>query len=177
MLEPTIPPPTMITSTDFMRDFQCPIAGGRYNEKRNVKLHSSPAWAEIQRNFFAAGDARPVLSGLSGLIEEIAVRASEASLAAPNSADLAMLAVGGFGRRELFPYSDVDILILVERESQIPALKEPLAEFVRLLWDAGLRLSHTVRTVAECAELREGNVELNISLLDRRLLAGSAEVS
>src|SRR5262249_15420309 len=88
----------------------------------------------------------------------------------------AMLAVGGFGRRELFPYSDVDIVILVERESQTIALKHALAEFVRLLWDSGLRLSHSVRTVAECTELHEQNIELNVSLLDRRLLGGSAEL-
>ena len=85
-----------------------------------------------------------------------------------------MLAVGGFGRRELFPYSDVDILILVDREPQ--ALREALAEFVRLLWDAGLRLSHSVRTVAECTQVHEQNIELNISLLDRRLLGGSSEL-
>jgi [protein-PII] uridylyltransferase len=146
------------------------------NTEDNVeKLHSSPAWDEIQRKFFATGDARPVLTGLSGIIEEIAVRAYETSLAAVNSADIAMLAVGGFGRREQFPYSDVDILILVARESQITPLTEPVAEFVRLMWDAGLRLSHTVRTVAECAEIHEGNVELNISLLDRRLLCGSPD--
>ena len=140
------------------------------------KLHSNPAWDEIQRAFFTTGAARPVLSGLSELIEQIALRAYEASFVKSNSPDLAMLAVGGFGRRELFPYSDVDILILMEREAQIAALTEPLADFVRLMWDAGMRLSHTVRTVAECAEIHEGNIELSISLLDRRLLVGSSDV-
>src|SRR5580704_18778955 len=89
---------------------------------------------------------------------------------------LAMLAVGGFGRRELFPFSDVDILILVQRESQTASLKDALSEFVRLLWDAGLRLSHSVRTLAECSEIHEQNVELNISLLDRRFLGGDQEL-
>lgn len=88
-----------------------------------------------------------------------------------------MLAVGGYGRLELFPYSDVDILILLEREAQAAGLKDALAEFVRVLWDAGLRLSHSVRTVAECAELHEQNIELNISLLDRRLLGGSSDLN
>ena len=85
-----------------------------------------------------------------------------------------MLAVGGYGRRELFPYSDVDILILIDRESPAAELKDALSEFVRLLWDSGLRLSHSVRTIAECTELHEQNIELNISLLDRRLLGGSS---
>ena len=49
---------------------------------------------------------------------------------------------------------------------------EPLAECVRLLWDAGLRLNHTVRTVSECVEFREQNIDLDINLLDLRYLAG-----
>ena len=85
-----------------------------------------------------------------------------------------MLAVGGFGRRELFPFSDVDILILIEREPRTADFKESISEFVKLLWDSGLRLSHSVHTLAECVEIHEQNVELNISLLDRRMLSGDA---
>ncbi len=138
------------------------------------KLHSAPAWEEIQRKFFETGEAATVLAGLTGLIDEIALQAYQASLAPAFPDSIAMLAVGGYGRRQLFPYSDVDILILMDREAQTPELKDALSEFVRLLWDAGLRLSHSVRTIAECAELHEQNIELNISLLDRRLLSGSS---
>jgi len=137
------------------------------------KLHSHPRWHQLQGEFFATGDAVPVLAGLSALIEQMTIEAFEASFAGISDPALALLAVGGFGRRELFPFSDVDVLILIERESQAAAIKNQLAEFVRLLWDAGLRLSHSVRTIAECAELQQGNVELSISLLDRRLLHGS----
>ena len=137
------------------------------------KLHARPAWQEIHDHFFATGDAAPVLAGLSSLIEQMTIDAFQASLATLPEPGVAMLAVGGFGRRELFPFSDVDVLILIEREAQAPAIKNALSEFVRVLWDAGLRLSHSVRTVAECAEIHEGNIELSISLLDRRLLAGS----
>ncbi len=104
------------------------------------------------------------------------MEAFEASLATLPDPNVAMLAVGGFGRRELFPFSDVDVVILIERESQAGGLRNTLADFVRLLWDAGLRLSHSVRTVAECAELHEDNIELSISLLDRRLLGGSRDL-
>ena len=115
-----------------------------------------------------------MLAGLSQLVEQTAIQASRQTLA--SSGDLAMLAVGGFGRRELFPYSDVDILILVDKESQTAGLKDALSEFVRIAWDSGLRLSHSVRTVAECIEVHDQNVELTISLLDRRLLDGSQEI-
>ncbi|HYL35108.1 MAG TPA: HD domain-containing protein [Bryobacteraceae bacterium] len=140
------------------------------------KLQSSPAWEEIKQAFFSSGDPTPVLAALSGRVEEIALEAFRASLGKISGGGLAMLAVGGFGRRELFPYSDVDILIMVERESQASAFKGELSEFVRLVWDSGLRLSHSVRTVAECAEIHEQNVELSISLLDRRFLDGAGDV-
>src|SRR5580658_3780647 len=139
------------------------------------KLHSHPGWQQIQQQFFATGAASPVLAGLSALIEQMTIGAFEESLATLPDSSVAMLAVGGFGRRELFPFSDVDVLILIERESQAAAIKDALSEFVRLLWDAGLRLSHSVHTVAECAQIHEGNIELSISLLDHRLLAGSPD--
>jgi [protein-PII] uridylyltransferase len=85
---------------------------------------------------------------------------------------MALLAVGGFGRRELFPYSDVDLLLLSESERLAHENKERIAAFLQRLWDCGLRVSHSVRTPAECAEVHDGNSELNISLLDRRYLAG-----
>jgi len=138
------------------------------------KLPTSPAWEQLRTAFFTSGEAAPVLAGLSVLVEDTAIQAFRQTLAP--CGDLAMLAVGGFGRRELFPYSDVDILILLEKESQTAGLKEALSEFVRLMWDSGLRLSHSVRTVAECIEVHDQNVELTISLLDRRLLDGSPEI-
>ncbi len=153
----------------------------RYNQSRSParfpmqKLHSRPEWQQLQQQFFATGDAAPVLAGLSSLIERMSMDAFQATLAALRDPNV-MLAVGGFGRRELFPFSDVDVLILIERESQAAGLKNALSEFVRLLWDAGLRLSHSVRTVGECAEIHEGNIELSISLLDRRMLAGSPDL-
>jgi len=140
------------------------------------KLHSRPEWYEIQKQFVSTGDAAPVLAGLSALIEQMTIDAFQASLAKLPDPNVAMLAVGGFGRRQLFPFSDVDVLILIERESQAAGIKNALSEFVRLLWDAGLRLSHSVRTAAECAEIHEGNIELSISLLDRRRLSGSVDL-
>ena len=138
------------------------------------KLPTTPAWDQLRTAFLATANPAPILAGLSQLVENIAIDAFGQTLAP--TADLAMLAVGGFGRRDLFPCSDVDILILIEQESQAAALRNTLSEFVRLLWDAGLRLSHSVHTVAECIELNEQNVELSISLLDRRQIAGSVHL-
>ncbi|HEY6451247.1 MAG TPA: [protein-PII] uridylyltransferase [Steroidobacteraceae bacterium] len=88
---------------------------------------------------------------------------------------LALIAVGGYGRGELHPYSDIDILVLV------PA---PLAEnerasieqLVAFLWDIGLEVGHSVRTVAECAEESVADVGVMTTLMESRRLAGSAEL-
>ena len=88
--------------------------------------------------------------------------------------NLTVVAVGGYGRSELFPFSDVDLLLLVDQAAPTGQERELISEFLKVLWDGGLRVSQSVRTPAECSELHEGNLELTISLLDRRYLCGEA---
>jgi [protein-PII] uridylyltransferase len=136
------------------------------------KLQSSAGWRRAQEEFFKAGSAANVQTDLARTIDAIAVEAYRASIEPVLPLGAVMLAAGGYGRRELFPYATVDILVLLEGESPWVSLREPLAECVRLLWDAGLRLNHTVRTVSECLEFREQSIDLNINLMDLRYLAG-----
>ncbi|MBV9264649.1 MAG: HD domain-containing protein [Acidobacteriaceae bacterium] len=88
----------------------------------------------------------------------------------------AMTAVGGYGRRELFPHSDVDLLLLFETEQDLADSKDALSDCWRVLWDAGLRISHSVRTISECCRLNDQNTELHISLLDSRFVAGDSSL-
>lgn len=143
---------------------------------RMEKLQVSPAWNGIRQDFYLTGDAAAVQSRLTSVIDDMSLEAFQSTLLAAFPQGVAMLAVGGYGRRELFPFSDIDIMILLENESLAGRLKESLSEFMRLLWDAGLRLSHSVRTVSDCVEVHDQNPELNVSLLDRRLLGGDSQV-
>ncbi len=115
------------------------------------KLQTNPAWNGIRADFYATGDAAAVQARLTGVIDEMSIEAFDSTLRPAFPKGIAMLAVGGYGRRELFPYSDIDIMILLDNEALAGAIKEPLSEFMRLLWDAGLRLSHSVRSVIDCA--------------------------
>ncbi|MEP6539706.1 MAG: hypothetical protein ABJF23_30525, partial [Bryobacteraceae bacterium] len=103
-------------------------------------------------------------------------RAYQASIAPVMPKGVAVLAVGGFGRSELFPHSDVDVLLLVERDIEGNVNREALSAFLRSLWDGGLRVSQSVRTVSECCELDQKNVELSISLIDQRFLIGDEAI-
>jgi [protein-PII] uridylyltransferase len=89
-----------------------------------------------------------------------------------SSEGLALVATGGFGRREQFPHSDVDLLILTADQALGSGPREAVADFLRELWDAGLRVSQSVHTPADCCELNEQNIELAIALLSERFLAG-----
>ena len=85
----------------------------------------------------------------------------------------ALAAVGGYGRGELHPASDIDILLLVPQSPD--AGSGPAVErLVTFLWDIGLEVGHSVRTIAECREECVGDVSVMTTLLEARLLAGSA---
>ncbi|HTS63119.1 MAG TPA: hypothetical protein VMH28_13915 [Candidatus Acidoferrales bacterium] len=124
--------------------------------------------ANIQREFLATGDALTALAERSGHVDRLVLDAAARFL--PPAA--AVLAVGGYGRRQLFPYSDIDVLLLFGSERAVADSKEPVSAFLQHLWDSGLRMSQSVRTPAECTEVHNGNTELNVSLLDQRFLTG-----
>jgi [protein-PII] uridylyltransferase len=91
-----------------------------------------------------------------------------------DSQGLCVLALGGYGRRMLFPYSDLDILFLSVSEKMEQESRPLIAEFSRLLWDLGFRVSSAGRTIEECKRIEEDNAEFHLALLDRRFLAGEA---
>ncbi len=91
----------------------------------------------------------------------------------------ALVAVGGFGRGELFPYSDVDVLLLLPDGSAPDAdqaLKNSIENFISTCWDAGLEIGSSVRTVAECVAEALGDVTIQTSLLESRCIVGDAKL-
>ena len=91
--------------------------------------------------------------------------------------DMALVAVGGFGRDQLFPYSDVDVLLLLP-DGTAPeagsALRTKLEGFIGSCWDTGLEIGSSVRTVAECLAESAGDVTVQTSLLESRLVCGNS---
>jgi [protein-PII] uridylyltransferase len=112
----------------------------------------------------------------TNLVDSLVIPGVETTLVPRIPVPFAVAAVGGYGRRELFPHSDIDLMLLFESDADLAGIKEPVSEFLRSLWDAGLRASHSVRTTTECCQLNEQNIELHISLLDLRFLAGNRGV-
>ncbi len=89
--------------------------------------------------------------------------------------DLALVAVGGYGRGELFPHSDVDVVVLLARPlaATEPGMAATIERFVGLMWDTGLEIGHSVRTLDQCEAEMEADAVIRTSLIEHRLLCGS----
>ena len=123
---------------------------------------------EIRERFFRTRDAAEAIASRTARVDQLVRQRWQCM-----PQELALVAVGGYGRSELFPYSDIDLLILTPDDKTQLAIKEPLSMFLRDLWDQQLRISQSVHTPADCNQIDASNAELAVSLLDRRLLGGN----
>ncbi|PXX47111.1 [protein-PII] uridylyltransferase [Undibacterium pigrum] len=89
--------------------------------------------------------------------------------------EAALVAVGGYGRGELFPYSDVDVLILLQQRPDA-AFRDKLEKLVQLFWDIGLDIGHSIRTIDECMQESAADITVQTSLLEARLVTGSRKL-
>lgn len=128
----------------------------------------------IQREFDSTGDGKVTARARADLVDAVVRAHYHLHLSAHGapSENFCVVALGGYGRQELFPHSDVDLLFLSENNHILTNLRSEMAALVRALWDSGLRISNAPRTLAECGELRQDNIEFSISLLDCRHLEG-----
>ena len=144
-------------------------------ELRDLYLSES---TQIQQAFATTGDGAAAIEQRTELVEKILLRLWN-ELICPGgdeSKNFALVGLGGFGRRALFPHSDVDILFLHADRTTEDALREPIRTFCQELWDLRMKLGPTTRTLAECEQFDPQNVEFTISLLDSRHVAGDREL-
>jgi len=124
---------------------------------------------ELRARYAADGKARRMLWQHRLLIDRT-LRDLWKQAALPGS--LALAAVGGYGRGELFPHSDVDLLVLLPHDPDVE-LQAKLESLIGVLWDAGLEPGHGVRTIEECLFESAKDITVQTSLLEARWLAGS----
>jgi len=132
----------------------------------------------IRQHFEAGGSAQETLQALCALADRTAQQIFGEVLRVNNTEPqgLCLVALGGYGRRLLFPYSDLDILFLFGNEKAETEFRPLIADFSRTLWDLGFRVSSAGRTLEECKRIEEDNAEFHLALLDRRFLAGDEEL-
>ncbi len=142
----------------------------------DVASELTRSFDETKEQFFQTGDGLSSVLRTAAKTDEFVREGFEEVFSSAGPPGLALLAVGGYGRSQLFPYSDVDLLFLCNREATAKQHKQSIARLLTQLWDAKLRISQSVRTPQECTRLAPDNAELHISLLDTRFLCGDQAV-
>ncbi|WP_432957328.1 [protein-PII] uridylyltransferase [Micromonospora haikouensis] len=129
------------------------------------------------------GDANLLINevvGVPGGIGEAARRARAAAFERwlvpllPDRPGIALVAVGGLGRRQCAPYGDLDLVLV---HAGVPGMDELAPQLWYPIWDAGLRLDHSVRTLAEALSVAQDDVKVALGLLDARYVAGDRELA
>ena len=134
--------------------------------KRTLK-HASDTLIE----FFQAGrSANELVLAWARFIDSLLLQAWKKYID-PDTSGLALLAVGGYGRGELHPHSDIDLMILLRENNH--EYDEQLENFLRFLWDIGLEVGHSVRTLTDCVTEAEKDITVATNIQEARLLIGN----
>ena len=127
--------------------------------------------AELESRFAAGEPVEQLVQGRARLLDSLLVRAWPL-LARDCAEACSLVAVGGYGRGELHPASDVDLMVLRPEEAG-SGWEDAVGRFVSFLWDIGLDVGHSVRTVEECGREARSDLTVATSLMESRLLAGA----
>ena len=141
---------------------------------KNVKAALAESQQILQRGFDSGAPAEDLVHARSAFLDRI-IGAVWAEKLGPEAQQLALVAVGGYGRAELLPYSDIDLLILHPADG-VGAAEGAIKDFLTFLWDLGLEVGHSVRSPAECAAQAAGDLTVMTNLLEARRMAGSPEL-
>ena len=125
----------------------------------------------LEQNFLQHGKVSRLLGAHSRLIDRY-LQSVWKLLALPQR--IALVAVGGYGRGELYPYSDIDLLILLDSEPD-EDLQQKLQQLIGVLWDIGMDVGHSIRTVDQCLN-ESADITVQTNLMEARLLIGDAKL-
>ncbi len=142
-------------------------------------LKDAQLW--LNESFRTGAPIRDLVRSRSDLIDAV-LTAAWMRFGLAGHDDLALVATGGYGRRELLPGSDVDILVLLNdppatrHAAASHPLKNDIAAFITCLWDIGLEIGSSVRTLEECVEQAKADITIATNLMEARALAGNADL-
>ncbi|GHC24457.1 [protein-PII] uridylyltransferase [Aidingimonas halophila] len=125
--------------------------------------------SRLDARFRAGADIRDLIYGRAWCLDQL-LSVAWSQYDWPDDG-IALLAVGGYGRGELHPHSDIDLLLLLENDDDAP-YREALTGFVTFLWDIGLEIGHSVRSLDDCEREARDDVTVITNLLETRTLAG-----
>src|SRR4051812_12678654 len=140
---------------------------------RERYLHQCDA---IRRQFEADGAGLACIHARAKLVDDVLQQLWQEHIPLEGADECTLVALGGYGREQLFPFSDVDVLFLYANGSAEERHREPIRRMSKDVWDLHLRFSPATRVLSECDRVDSENLEFTISLLDCRYVAGNREL-
>jgi len=154
--------------------YQCPITFNDEQIEICELKNQLESFTQYQKNEFLNHHPVTDLVLLRSEYMDLLLRRLWEHFGFSNLPHISLVAVGGYGRGELHPLSDIDILI-VSQKTLPPALGEKVSQFITLLWDLRLEVGHAVRTIAECIDIGFDDLTVATNLQESRLLCGSED--
>jgi len=131
------------------------------------------ALSELKTHQLEGASSSSLVKNYTWMIDQLVVMIWDHHINLQNSSISAeLVAVGGYGRGELHPFSDVDLLILLEKD-EYDSVKDLIESFLRFLWDIGLDIGHSVRSIKDCVKEARSDITVMTNLLEARHLAGN----
>jgi [protein-PII] uridylyltransferase len=128
--------------------------------------------ALVRQTCERTGDGTAAIRRRSAVVDRILIEMWRRAFTGQPALSVSMLALGGYGRKDLFPYSDIDVLFAFADEKTEEQSREAVRAIIQGMWDIGLRASPSSRTVKEAGRFDPDNLEFTLATLDRRFLAG-----
>ena len=136
----------------------------------------------IERQLLAGASGDDVVSATTDLVDGLivgryrtAARTGGEALTTAGFQHCCLVAIGGYGRRELAPYSDIDLMFLFHQDAA-KVIPELVKQVLHPLWDSGFQVGHSVRTIQDCVDLGLADLTVRTSMMEARFLAGSPEL-
>ena len=161
-------PPLSLSKANDMTDVS--VLRDKYRQEKQA------LWASISDSAANGRGLKPTLVRLAKLADKLLI---DLWYKAGFEQGEALIAVGGYGRGELFPSSDVDVLVMLPDSviaEDSPELKTKLEIFIGSCWDSGLEIGSSVRTLSDCIEESEKDITVKTSLLESRLITGNQKL-
>ncbi len=129
--------------------------------------------ALVRQTYDRTGDGTAAIRRRSSIVDRLLIELWRRAFGADASAKVSMLALGGYGRKDLFPFSDIDVLFACADDDTEKNTRPAIRALNQAMWDIGLRASPTTRTLRECNRFDPDNLEFTLSTFDHRFLAGN----
>jgi [protein-PII] uridylyltransferase len=160
------------TALDWVRiDADLAAAGTSVESMRDILQGVSGA---LSSRFLAGAAATDLVADQTAIVDRV-IRSAWERTCGPQLPDAVLAAVGGYGRAELHPYSDVDLLVLLPNTKKRD-VREPVSAFLAFLWDIGLQVGHSTRTVNECRDESRRDLTTATTLMEARWLLGPEDL-